>query len=542
MIDMIDRIAERFRVDRYTVYLVILIIAFIVFLAVKSVYIGAHVDEARWWMQTKHLQASYFDEPPLVAFQQFAITKVFGDGVFALRLGSMLYNVLSLILVYVLSLELFGDKMLALFTALLVAIRPLALTTSNIGAANAPFYFFWLVGVFLVWRAVSRKQKAYWYLAGLAAGLMLLSNLRAFLFFPGVLLFLIASRENRFWLRRKEPYVAFCVAALMFLPTILWFASRHFEPIILQFNRSGFIKLGLAGYFSAVFKHILHEIVGLSPFIYLLCLFGLVYGGYLALTRKDSRFELLFWMSAPTILFFLVTAGIDPHWALPGYMVAILAGMGALSVLISETSNRRVRKYWLPVVLTLCVALPFILTMGETDFAATSDITTCGWNDIARKAGEVGGSMSGDQKPYFASPYYPISAEVAYHERNSFSFAGFTLAFSVYEYEYYFDNSNYSPWVPLDRLKGKDFVFVDEKKSPDDFDTPVSYWKAKLKPYFNTVEEPVIFTEKLVGKETRTFYIFKCYGFNGPDSKMDSKGEVRKYVRKLGESSKSDKS
>ncbi len=45
------------------------------------------------------------------------------------------------------------------------------------------------------------------------------------------------------------------------------------------------------------------------------------------------------------------------------------------------------------------------------------------------------------------------------------------------------------------------------------------------------MDEPVVFTETRNGEDYRTFYIYKCYGFKGPDPGMDVKGDVQEYIR-----------
>ncbi|NLG84011.1 MAG: hypothetical protein GX493_05245 [Firmicutes bacterium] len=42
-----------------------------------------------------------------------------------------------------------------------------------------------------------------------------------------IFLFLLLSRTDRFWLRRKEPYLALGFALLVFTPCLLWNAWNH---------------------------------------------------------------------------------------------------------------------------------------------------------------------------------------------------------------------------------------------------------------------------------------------------------------------------
>jgi hypothetical protein len=150
-----------------------------------------------------------------------------------------------------------------------------------------------------------------------------------------------------------------------------------------------------------------------------------------------------------------------------------------------------------------------------------------GWKELGGEVESIRKSMP-VRDTYVAGPYFFLVDELAYNGKAKA--AGYTIAFRVYEPERFRVGSSYPPYVPIEKLKGKDMVFVDEKRNPEDYDTPPDYWVKKLKPYFNKVKGPITFTERKKGKQFRTFYIFKCFGFKGPDSKMDHKGDIREYL------------
>ena len=53
------------------------------------------------------------------------------------------------------------------------------------------------------------------------------------------------------------------------------------------------------------------------------------------------------------------------------------------------------------------------------------------------------------------------------------------------------------------------------------------------------MDPPEVFAYTKWGRDVRNFYIFRCYGFKGPDGEMDSRGEVRDYVDTMNASSRS---
>jgi hypothetical protein len=525
-----DRLAARLHLSRYSFYLVILLAVFVILHLIKSCFMGLQVDEANWLMQTKYLSAGYFYHPPFIAYELFAITKVFGDGLLAIRLGSIFFTTGSLLLIYLLFRAMFHDERWAFWTTLVLAILPITNFWLMLAIQDSPFLFFTLLTTWLLWRIASEDKRNYCYLAGITSGLMLLCKLQAWLFFLGIFLFVLASRENRRWLRRKETYLAILIVILMFLPTFIWYIGRNFEPITYQLrNRPGFLNYGFFGYVVLVIEHIAKEMLVLSPFVYLFSIFGLIYGGYLGYSAKgerDRRFQFLFCLSAPVIIFFTITGG-PPYWAIPGHFICLVAAAGALPVWFSRTSHARLQRFWRPVFWGTCVIVPLLMTAGAMTITIADHVRN-EYKPLAEKIEGVREGMGSDEV-YLAGAYYHIPSEIAYYEDGKFQ--GYTILFQVYEHPVIRAGDNtYTPWTSSQDLVGKDIIFVDAENNLDDYSTPASYWEEKLAPYFERVEGPIIFSyNNLFGSE-RIFYIFKCYGFKGPDPQMDTKGDIHTYI------------
>jgi len=526
-------LAKRLHLERYSLYLLFLLCAFIIFNLIKNHYLGLHVDEALWWIHTKHLQAGYFSHPPFIVFELFIITRTLGDSPLALRVGSLAFTTGSLLLIYFVYVDMFKNRRWAFLVTLLVSILPITIFWLTLAHQDSPFIFFSLLTLFLVWKAISRSESKYWYLAGLSAGLMLLCKLQAAIIFPSLFLFLLTSRQNRSWLKKKEPYLAFAIVVVMFIPTLIWYISHNFEPITYQItNRPGFLDQGFVGYISSVTTHIGKEILVLSPFVYLASLFGIACAcwlGYFNRGDYDQRFQLLLWLSAPVILFFTITGG-PPNWAIIGHFISLIAVAGALPILLRRAQRFSMQRTWLPLLVTLCLSFAFIFGLATLTIAG-GDLLQNEYQGLAEKVEEVREEMS-DETTYLAGPYFFIPAEVAYYLKDH-EFQGYSMAFLVYEHEVVgVGGSSYKPWTPMEEIVGKDMLFIDSEMNPDGYDTPVSFWEEKLAPYFERVDPPVIFSYKKWGNDVRRYYIFKCYGFKGPDEYMDNKGEISRYINR----------
>ncbi len=524
-----DRLAARLHLSRYSFYVALILAVFVIFHMVKSCFMGLQVDEANWLMQTKYLRAGYFFHPPFIVYELFLITKVFGEGLLAIRLGSIYFTTGSLLIIYLLSRDMFKDERRAFWVTLIIALLPITNFWLTLAIQDSPFLFFTLLTSLLLWRAVSQDKKNSCYPAGITAGFMLLCKLQALLYFLGILLFIVSSRDNRRWLRLKETYLATLIVIIMFLPTFIWYVGRHFEPITYQItNRPGFLGHGFLGYIALFIGHVVKEMLVLSPFVYLISIFGIFYGGYLGYSDprgNDQRFQLLFCLSAPVIIFFTITGG-PPYWAIPGHFISLVAAAGALSILLTRASLPRLARFWRPAFWGMFVVIPLLLTMGTMVITIT-DHSRNEYKPLAEKVEEVRESMGADEV-YLAGAYYHIPSEIAYFAGDVFQ--DYSVLFQVYEHPVIRAGDNtYTPWVSSDDLVGKDIIFVDAEKSLDDYKTPSSYWEEKLAPYFERVEGPIVFSYTKLLNDERIFYIFKCYGFKGPDSNMNLDGDIRNY-------------
>ncbi|MBC7248493.1 MAG: glycosyltransferase family 39 protein [Actinobacteria bacterium] len=517
---------------RYVYLLALLVGAFAVIHFVINVFLGIHIDEACWWLLSKHLSAGYFFHPPFIAFELAFLVKLFGDSPAALRLGSLVFVSASLPLFYLLCVEFFGDRKRAFYSTLVLSLLPITNYWLMIANQDAPFIFFWLLTVLLAWRAISGERRYYWYLAGLSSGLLMLCKLQSALIFLGLLLFLATRREGRAWLRRKEPYLAFLIVMVMFIPTLVWYARHDFQPIIYQLsNRPGFVKHGLFDYVLKIIKHVGWEMMVLTPFVYLLSIFGVVHHGYLGFRKKKEASLYLFWLSATVIVFFTITGG-PPYWSFPGHIISLLAGAASLPVLLEKASSRFIARWWRFAAVVLCMVVPLLVSSYVIGFALTRSQLHVGWDEIAEEVRRVRQEMDSPEV-YLAGPYHFLVNGIAYRLKEGVD--GYTLLFRVYETENFGVDTTYDPWVYVGDLVGKDVVFVDEEDNPDDYFTPSSYWEEKLPPYFARVEGPEVFRVMRGGEVFRTFYIFRCYGFKGPDGDMDRRGDIRDYLERTGQ-------
>jgi undecaprenyl-diphosphatase len=198
-------------------------------------------DEAHYWEWARHIDICYYSKGPVVAYLIWLATHIGGDSPFAIRTVAVLLSAGSIAITYALGSRLFKSEAAGFLGTLLLVAAPMI----NIGAAaltiDSPLSFFWLAAVGAWCLALFRRNGAepraesgaapavprrawagWWYVGGLCASIGFLAKFTALFLLPGLLLFLLISKEDRRWLRTPHPYGALLAGLLGFLPFIVW--------------------------------------------------------------------------------------------------------------------------------------------------------------------------------------------------------------------------------------------------------------------------------------------------------------------------------
>ena len=163
-------------------------------------------QEAYYWTWSLHLDWSYFDHPPLATYAIAATTAVLGQTAFAIKAAAVFWSIGWNVLWARLILDMYGDRRLA-FWSLATLNLTLMFEVFAIGATpDGPLVFAWTGAIWAVWRATRSGATGWWWLAaGVFTGLSWLSKYSGVLLLPIVLLFLLASPQQRHWLRDPKP-------------------------------------------------------------------------------------------------------------------------------------------------------------------------------------------------------------------------------------------------------------------------------------------------------------------------------------------------
>ncbi|MGD1896016.1 MAG: ArnT family glycosyltransferase [Phormidesmis sp.] len=207
----------------------------LLFRSVIAYFLPVGFDEAYYFLYTQHLDWSYFDHPPAVAWS--AGIGLWLTGIvtpFTLRLGALGLFTGCLWLLYATAKQLFGSRV-GFLSCAIASLTPLFFLSFGILAApDNTLMFFWGLALYLCsYEFFPADQQAYAYRPTsrlvwicFIVGLACLGKYHGFVLGLGLVLFCLAHRQYRAALTSKWLLVGAVAFAITVLPIFYWNAQH----------------------------------------------------------------------------------------------------------------------------------------------------------------------------------------------------------------------------------------------------------------------------------------------------------------------------
>lgn len=236
-----------------------------------SFFIFPTTDTYYYWTWSQHLQLSYLDGPPMIAYLLWLSTHIFGNNFFAIEIISIFAIYGSCFLIYKI-VQLYRSNIVALTAASLWLMYPFA-TTRFVAVSmtlDGLEVFFSLLIVYVAFKWRASKNNNYIYLLGVACGLGLLAKYNVIIIIAGLLLYFLSQRELRSIYFKCQTYIALLITLLMFTPVLIWNYNNHWISFYYQLNLHKWV--GNAGAINS------HDKYGLKGVWFYLtsCFFGVL--------------------------------------------------------------------------------------------------------------------------------------------------------------------------------------------------------------------------------------------------------------------------
>ncbi|HEX8873216.1 MAG TPA: glycosyltransferase family 39 protein [Nitrosospira sp.] len=328
-------------------------------LLLRLIYIGTaelFPDEAYYWNYAQHMDLSFYDHPPMVAWLIWLGTSIFGNTEFGVRFGAFCCGLITMGYLYALTRNLY-DKSTAIRAVMLLAVLPFYFATGAVMTADAPLVAAWAATLYYMERALIGDRRSAWLGMGIAFGLGILSKYTLALLGLSALIFVIADPASRRWLVRPHPYAAAALALLLFSPVIIWNMEHSWASLTFQSSR---IK-GVGDDEFSVHLLILHLMVLLTPVGLLAALMALLpeRGSSGSSHERRRRLFVLTFGGVPMAVFFVLSIfdSLRFHWTGPLW----LGMLPTVAWMMGQTDDMRVvaarlRSAWKPTI-AICLFL-----------------------------------------------------------------------------------------------------------------------------------------------------------------------------------------
>jgi hypothetical protein len=244
-----------------------------------------------------------------------------------LRVVPALCGGATVVLAGALTRALGGGRWAEILAALCVAVAPEFLATCHFLSMNCVLPVAWTFAALAVVRGLEGDDARPWVAAGVALGLGLLAKHSTLFFGAGLAAGLLATRAST--LRTRGPWIAVGVAALLFLPNVLWEATHGWAT--LEFMRNAqekkMVHMGALAFVRS-------EVDDMLPFAFPVWAAGLAWLFVAGRGRAWRFFGVTFVVTAVIV----VAGGGKPYYLAPAFPLLFAAG----GVAIEERLRRPV--------------------------------------------------------------------------------------------------------------------------------------------------------------------------------------------------------
>lgn len=297
-------------------------------------------DESYYWYWAKHLDWSYYDHPPMIAYIMALFTGLIGNNEFSVRIGGLVLSSLILLLLYRSCRRLSPDDPTLPWNMIFIANITLLFSAGClIQTPDTPLLFFWALAVYCGIELITDASPRWWYLWGAALGLGLLSKYTMILIVPCQFAFLILSKDNRHWLLKKEPYLAVLIGLALFSPVVIWNYQHDWVSFAFHLHR------GFEPSQKSALLNLMEYLGGqagiITPLLFFIFIFYSIKALWMCRRFCTPEYLYLLLLSWPIILFFgyasIRGTVAQPNWPAPAYM----AGLLLLAVIYSRHYRER---------------------------------------------------------------------------------------------------------------------------------------------------------------------------------------------------------
>jgi len=457
---------------------------------------GLGDSESYYWTWSRHMDLSYYDHPPMVAWLIWISTAIGGDNAFWTRLPSAVLFVGVCWMIYLTAVSIFKSREAGFWSLVIFNLSPLFSFGALQMVPDIPAAFFWMMCVYLVVRILDGADPLWWYAVGATLGVGLLSKYMLAPLVPSTLLMLGWHKEYRKHLRQPHIYLGGVLGLVIFIPVLAWNYIHDFPSFkfhLVNRNQETHFQLNHMGQFLG------GQALYMSP----LAWFGLLYVAWRVskglFKEGDKKFIPVFWLGVPPMIFFyfigLWSKTSEPHWAAFGYLTPIIA-WGAYFTFA--------KKAWLKytvaslVLSGILIALVYVHTFKPIlPLKPKYDITNLlyGWDTVGKAIEDDLKALPGEKGKFIMAHHWVMCSQIEFATKHRDKV--FCINSKTDQFDFFPET------VPP---AGADFIFV----ADDRFEEPPDAFYL-----FDRAEKAQKITIFRGGAPARQFQLYRVFGYKG---------------------------
>ncbi len=330
-------------------------------LAFASRY-GYFGDEMYHLACGEHLAWGYVDQPPLIALIAWTVRHTLGESLLAVRALPAFAGAALVVLAGLIAREMGARSFGMALAALTTACVKVLIVMHYLFTMNAFEPLFWMGSAYLLLRTINTGDQRLWLAFGAVAGLGLQNKYSMAVMGAGIVVGLLLTPQRKA-LREKWIWLGGAIAALLFLPNVLWNVAHDwpFFELMANIRESGRdVQLSPVAYLAA-------QLFLIGPANFLIAVAGVAF----LFSKPGARFRPLGWTFLFVLAFFILTKGKD-YYAAAVFPLPLAAGAVA-SERLTENKWHRLRAAVLALPLTvtalmLPIGLPVLSPQGLVDY------------------------------------------------------------------------------------------------------------------------------------------------------------------------------
>ena len=277
-------------------------------------------DEAQYWLWSKNLDLGYYSKPPFLSWAIAVWTSVFGNSFVALKMLPFVMYFFTSFVVYLVSIEIYRDKQLAIITCFSFYLIPAVSVSSFLLSTDVILVFFWSLCLLILLKIKKAPSKLNFLLLGIFLGLAFLVKYAAiyFILCLVILLFFDKTYKKIFNIKNKLFFIFPLTTTLVVFPNIVWNFNNAWMTLSHTSDNAG-LNRATVNLLGGI-EFLLSQAVMLGPILLLFFVFSFKKNKI----NFESVFLIIFSFPIFTIVFVeSVLVRANANWAAVG-LIAIL--------------------------------------------------------------------------------------------------------------------------------------------------------------------------------------------------------------------------